>query len=226
MSDALWIAIITGLFGVIGKVIDVFVQRSQGGSQSKKGPQSNVFDPTTHGGILNPSTVISLMVGVGLALGLVYAMNGFKLGSAPPTAEASAILISVRTETAPATATTAPSVTPSDTPLPAQPGEAATAAVTAPPTDPPTATFTATPPPLTAQVTSNAAYFSQPALRGLLGSVARGQTVIVLGHYPDHVLYPSSVCVQVGTSAGWMASGLLSTSVPIPDLPSTECAAK
>jgi hypothetical protein len=64
MSDALLIAIITGVFGLLGKALDLSVQRSKANPPPKRKSKADAINPTTHGGILNPATIGLLAVGI------------------------------------------------------------------------------------------------------------------------------------------------------------------
>jgi len=75
MSDALLIAIITGAFGVVGKVVDVLVNRAKTAeAKPRRKRRGDVVNPLTAGGILNPATAILLVVGIvfGIAAATVY----------------------------------------------------------------------------------------------------------------------------------------------------------
>ncbi len=76
MSDALWIAIITGVFGLLGKALDLYVNRSKSAEPAQPKKRSDIINPTTNGGILNPSTIGLLLVGIIVGI-LVVRIPGF-----------------------------------------------------------------------------------------------------------------------------------------------------
>jgi hypothetical protein len=82
MSDAILIAIITGVFGLLGKALDLIVQRSKASESARPKRRGNSVNPTTHGGILNPSTIGLLLVGILVGV-LVVRIPGF-LHTVPP----------------------------------------------------------------------------------------------------------------------------------------------
>jgi hypothetical protein len=112
MSDALWIAIITGVFGLLGKALDLVLTRSKSGEPPRPKKKSDIMNPTTNGGILNPATIGLLALGVVMGL-LVVRVPGLLH---PPQATATSTpTVTQPAETQPvqtATVETPPTVTP------------------------------------------------------------------------------------------------------------------
>jgi len=93
MSDALLIALITGGFGLIGKVVDVLVNRAKTAeAKPKRKRRGDAVNPLTAGGILNPATAILLVVGIvfGVAAATVYNHPPTETPPGTPTATATA----------------------------------------------------------------------------------------------------------------------------------------
>lgn len=105
MSDALWIAIITGLFGLLGKGLDYYLSHSKTDDTPRKKRRGDVINPATPGGILNPATIGLLVVGIVVGL-LVVRIPGLTHPEKP-------------TPTPTAVVTTAPIDTPTPSPEPA-----------------------------------------------------------------------------------------------------------
>ncbi len=65
MPDAVLIAVVTGVFGLVGKLLDVLISRSKPEEEKAKHRHpANIINPITPGGILNPATVGFLALGV------------------------------------------------------------------------------------------------------------------------------------------------------------------
>src|SRR5262245_15273255 len=87
MSDAILIALITGGFAIVGKVVDVMLARAKAAEAAppKRRRKSDVVNPFTMGGILNPATIGFLVLGVVVGFIIVNATGQNPLGQATKT---------------------------------------------------------------------------------------------------------------------------------------------
>ena len=85
MSDAVIIAIVSGAFALLGKVVDILMTRAKtADAPPKRRRRSDTVNPFKLGGILNPATIGFLVLGIIVGFVIVNATGGI---SFPPGAK-------------------------------------------------------------------------------------------------------------------------------------------
>jgi len=86
MSDAVIIAIVSGGFAILGKVVDVLLTRARA-EPPKRRRRADAVNPFTMGGILNPATIGFLVLGIVVGFVIVNAtgQNPFGQGTKTPS---------------------------------------------------------------------------------------------------------------------------------------------
>ena len=88
MSDAILIALITGGFAIVGKVVDILLARARAAEAApapRRRRRADAVNPFTLGGILNPATIGFLVVGIIVGVIIVNATGGNIFGGGTPT---------------------------------------------------------------------------------------------------------------------------------------------
>ena len=87
MSDAILIALISGGFAILGKVVDLLLTRAKAAEAGppKRRRRADTVNPFTMGGILNPATIGFLALGIVVGFIIVNATGQNPFGQATKT---------------------------------------------------------------------------------------------------------------------------------------------